>query len=105
MHHRPRLQSTEIQHGGDKNTASTDGDGNCRAMNALIKIWQTQQSQSANQHDQTAQYQQHYHGYRSPQRQGFQVDNHSIISPRIRNFAKAMDDTKPVSAISIASSK
>src|SRR5690606_19788025 len=109
MHHRTLLTAGEIQHGGNKETAGAHGDEHRRAVDALEEVRQAQQAEGADEGDQAAQDQQQGDGDGQPDRQihhpRAQELTHSMISPRIRNLARAMEETKPSRAISSAASK
>ena len=73
-------------------------------MDALVEALQPRQAKRTNHADQPAQHQQHRDRHGRPPRQGFGAA-HSITSPRIRNLASAMVETKPSKAMISAASK
>src|SRR5690554_7895311 len=109
MYHRAFEGAGKIQHGGDEETAGAYSDEDRRPVDALIKIRQPQQAQGADQRDQSAEHQQQRDGHGQPDTQighgPGEETGHSIISPRIRNLASAIEDTKPITATSSADAR
>src|SRR5690606_8484551 len=99
----------QIQHGGDEGTAGAYSEEDSRPVDALRGSRQPPQAQCAGPGDQSAEPQQQRDGQGQPDTQighgPGEETGHSMISPRIRNLARAIEDTKPISATSSAASK
>lgn len=99
-----RLQHAEVKHRRHEDAAGAERDNDCRRVHALIKAGQAHQPERAYQRDAAADNQQQRNRKGCPCGQTVDVI-HSMISPRIMNLARAMVDTKPSRAISMAMSK